>query len=59
VYELKKLENLFADTNKIDHIDATGIKNLPVLATLDLQNNNIGQVPPELGNCTPIKLIAY
>ena len=55
VYELKKLENLFADTNKIDHIDATGIKNLPVLATLDLQNNNIGQVPPELGNCTQIK----
>lgn len=41
--------------NKIDSIDADGIKQLPVLATLDLQNNNISQVPPELGLCTQIK----
>lgn len=55
VYELKKLENLFADNNKITTIDAAGIKGLPMLATLDLQNNNIDQIPPELGNCTQIK----
>ncbi|XP_076080866.1 leucine-rich repeat-containing protein 40-like [Mytilus galloprovincialis] len=54
VYQLKKLENLFADTNKITQIDADGFKGLPMLATLDLQNNNIDQVPPELGNCTQI-----
>lgn len=55
VYELKKLENVFADSNKIVQIDAAGFQSLPVLATLDLQNNNIDQVPPELGNCTQIK----
>ena len=41
--------------NKIDNIDATGLQQLPVLATLDLQNNNISQVPPELGLCTQLK----
>ena len=59
MYELKKLENLFADSNKITSIDAAGIKGLSVLATLDLQNNNIDQVPPELGNCTQIKYYYY
>nr|XP_022313599.1 leucine-rich repeat-containing protein 40-like isoform X2 [Crassostrea virginica] len=55
LYEMKKLEIIFADTNKITTIDATGLKGLPVLATVDLQNNNIEQVPPELGTCTQIK----
>lgn len=55
LYEMKKLEIIFADNNKITMIDAAGFKNLPMLATLDLQNNNIEQVPPELGNCTQIK----
>lgn len=55
LYEMKKLEIIFADNNKITTIDAAGFKNLPMLATLDLQNNNIDQVPPELGNCTQIK----
>lgn len=55
LYEMKKLEIIFADNNKITTIDAGGIKGLPMLATLDLQNNNIEQVPPELGQCTQIK----
>ena len=55
LYEMKKLEIIFADTNKITTIDATGLKGLPVLATVDLQNNNIEQVPPELGTCSQIK----
>ncbi|XP_062589688.1 leucine-rich repeat-containing protein 40-like isoform X2 [Saccostrea cucullata] len=55
LYELKKLEIIFADNNKITTIDAAGIRGLPMLATLDLQNNNIELVPPELGNCTQIK----
>ena len=55
LYQCKKLEIIFADSNKIDAIDAAGIQGLPVLGTLDLQNNNVAQVPPELGNCTQIK----
>lgn len=55
LYSLPKLEILFANDNKIDSIDAEGIKKLSSLATLDLQNNNIEQLPPELGLCQQIK----
>ena len=55
LYKLPKLEILFVNDNKLDNIDAGGLKQLPALATLDLQNNNISQVPPELGLCTQLK----
>ena len=55
LYKLPKLEILFVNDNKLDNIDAAGLKQLPALATLDLQNNNISQVPPELGLCTQLK----
>ncbi|KAL5016231.1 hypothetical protein ScPMuIL_005820 [Solemya velum] len=55
LYKLKKLEILFASDNKIEVIDADGLCQLPVLGTLDLQNNSINQVPPELGNCLQLK----
>lgn len=55
IYSLPKLEILFANDNKIESIDPQGMKQLSALATLDLQNNNIAQVPPELGLCKQIK----
>lgn len=55
VYSLGKLEILFAADNQINSIDVNGFINLKVLGTLDLQNNDIAQVPPELGNCTWLK----
>lgn len=55
LYPLKKLEILFLNDNKINDIDAVGLQQMPVLATLDLQNNNISQVPPELGNCVSLR----
>lgn len=43
--------------NKIEHIVATedGIKKLKRLAKLDLTNNNISSLPPELGILRNIK----
>ncbi|KAK7099984.1 leucine-rich repeat-containing protein 40-like [Littorina saxatilis] len=55
VYELKKLEILFMNENQVSTVDPAGVQRLGVLGTLDLQNNNISQVAPELGNCTSIK----
>ncbi|PVD23047.1 hypothetical protein C0Q70_16309 [Pomacea canaliculata] len=55
LYPLKKLEILFLNDNKINDIDAVGLQQMPVLATLDLQNNNISQVPPELGKCASLR----
>lgn len=57
VYELVGLEILLARDNQIEVIDASpeGLAAMPRLATLDLSNNNIAQVPPELGNIKTIK----
>ena len=45
---------MFGD-NRITTIDVEGLKNLTKLAILDVGNNNIGTVPPELGLLTNIR----
>ncbi|KAK0045480.1 leucine-rich repeat-containing protein 40 [Biomphalaria pfeifferi] len=58
VFELKKLEILFANDNRIAQLDHTGFLKLDKLGTLDLQNNDLSQIPPEIGNCTWLKSFA-
>ncbi|ELU16143.1 hypothetical protein CAPTEDRAFT_182426 [Capitella teleta] len=55
VYSLPCLEIILAGSNQIAEIDAQGLKSLAQLATLDLQNNDIRQVPPELGLVTQLR----
>jgi Leucine-rich repeat (LRR) protein len=55
LYTFPKLEILLASNNQIAEIDPVGLKSLPQLATLDLQNNDIRQVPPELGEVTQLR----
>ncbi|CAL7952316.1 unnamed protein product [Xylocopa violacea] len=50
VYDVDSLEILIANNNLITNIDATSLQKLQKLAILNLANNNIGHVPPELGN---------
>lgn len=57
IYEIKSLEILLASDNRMTTIDASGLSNLKRLATLDLSNNNIDYVPPELGNMTQIRYV--
>ena len=40
---------------QISVIDVPKLSQLPKLTVLDLQNNAIQQVPPELGNLTQIR----
>ncbi|XP_065354047.1 leucine-rich repeat-containing protein 40-like [Cloeon dipterum] len=49
LYGLPKLEILMCRDNKIKEIDAVGLGSIPRLATLDLSNNDISSVPPQLG----------
>lgn len=49
LYGSAGLEILIARDNKITAIDAAGLASIPRLATLDLANNNIESVPPQLG----------
>jgi len=44
-----------ANDNQIGDIDAESLCQMPMIATLALQNNNIPTVPPQLGNCTQLR----
>lgn len=55
VYGMIGLEILLLSDNKITDIDVNGLKYLTRIAVLDLTNNNISQIPPELGNLTQLR----
>ena len=55
IYQFKRLEILMANDNQIGDVDAESLCQMPMIATLALQNNNISAVPPQLGNCTQLR----
>lgn len=52
---MESLEIFLISDNQISELNIDGLKNLKRVATLDLTNNNINHVPPELGNLKHIK----
>lgn len=50
IYDVEFLESLIANDNLIVKIDVSLLEKLKRLAVLNLTNNNISHVPPELGN---------
>ncbi|KAJ8408474.1 hypothetical protein AAFF_G00258880 [Aldrovandia affinis] len=57
LYKLKTLDTILMCNNQVGGIDPAQLKGLEKLSTLDLQNNDIMQVPPELGNCTSLRAL--
>ncbi|KXJ12812.1 leucine-rich repeat-containing protein 40 [Exaiptasia diaphana] len=57
LYSIPSIRTILASDNKIESIDVAGFLRLPVLETLDLQNNSISVVPPELGNVTTLRAL--
>lgn len=57
VYELENLEILLAAENQVEEINVSSdaLAKLKMLAVLDLSNNSIFTVPPELGNFTHLR----
>jgi hypothetical protein len=55
VFRCLKLENIVMCGNQITVIDVLGLSALKNLAVLDLQNNSIDLVPPELGTLKQIR----
>ncbi len=49
VFALSQLDALLLNDNKVAGLDTSGLQRLAKLACLDLSNNNIGSIPPELG----------
>lgn len=50
IYDVVSLESLIANDNLIVKIDVSLLEKLKRLAVLNLTNNNIAHLPPELGN---------
>ncbi|KAG5886603.1 hypothetical protein JTB14_001027 [Gonioctena quinquepunctata] len=57
IFGMIGVENLLMKENSIEEIPIDGLRNLKRLSTLDLSNNNIQQVPPELGNMTQLRCL--
>uniref|UniRef100_A0A8C5X0S9 Leucine-rich repeat-containing protein 40 n=1 Tax=Malurus cyaneus samueli TaxID=2593467 RepID=A0A8C5X0S9_9PASS len=55
LYRLPALENILLGNNQVGSIDPLQLKGMEKLGTLDLQNNDLLQVPPELGNCENLR----
>ncbi|XP_076346434.1 leucine-rich repeat-containing protein 40-like isoform X1 [Tachypleus tridentatus] len=55
IFTFEKLEILLASDNKIRIVNVSGLAKLPVLTVLDLQNNDISNVPPELGKLRQLR----
>ncbi|KAM8929915.1 leucine-rich repeat-containing protein 40 isoform 2-T2 [Pelodytes ibericus] len=57
LYRIPTLETILISTNMIGGIDPLQLKKLIKLSTLDLQNNDLLQIPPELGNCESLRAL--
>ena len=49
----------FTSSLQISSIDVEGLRQLPAIQTLDLQNNSIALVPPQLGTITTLKSVQH
>ncbi|XP_062993574.1 leucine-rich repeat-containing protein 40 isoform X2 [Elgaria multicarinata webbii] len=57
LYRIPTLEAILLGNNQVGSLDPLQIKTLDRLGTLDLQNNDLLQVPPELGNCDNLRTL--
>eukprot|EP00076_Gallus_gallus_P024370 XP_015146538.1 leucine-rich repeat-containing protein 40 isoform X1 [Gallus gallus] len=57
LYRMLALETILLSNNQVGSIDPLQLKKMEQLGTLDLQNNDLLQVPPELGNCETLRTL--
>lgn len=57
LYQCAKLETILIRDNQVSNLDVNKLSQLPMLAVLDVQNNALQMVPPELGNLTNIRTL--
>ncbi|KAM6262629.1 leucine-rich repeat-containing protein 40 isoform 2-T2 [Porphyrio hochstetteri] len=57
LYHLLALETILLSNNQVGAVDPLQLKKMDRLGTLDLQNNDLLHVPPELGNCESLRSI--
>ncbi|XP_074731875.1 leucine-rich repeat-containing protein 40 isoform X1 [Strix uralensis] len=57
LYRIPALETILLSDNQVGCIDAQGLRALAGLGTLDLRNNDLLQLPPELGHCQSLRTL--
>ncbi|XP_075413405.1 leucine-rich repeat-containing protein 40 [Tenrec ecaudatus] len=57
LYRIPALETILISNNQVGAVDPQKMKLMKNLATLDLQNNDLLQIPPELGNCVTLRTL--
>ncbi|KAM4642253.1 leucine-rich repeat-containing protein 40 [Discoglossus pictus] len=57
LYRIPTLETILISTNQIGSIDPLQLAKMGKLSTLDLQNNDLFQIPPALGNCESLRAL--
>ncbi|CAI9546999.1 unnamed protein product [Staurois parvus] len=57
LYRIPTMDTILISSNQIGCIDPLQLIKLTKLSTLDLQNNDLLQIPPALGNCESIRAL--
>ncbi|XP_040843200.1 leucine-rich repeat-containing protein 40 isoform X1 [Ochotona curzoniae] len=57
LYRIPALETILISNNQVGSLDPHKMKTMEHLTTLDLQNNDLLQIPPELGNCVNLRTL--
>uniref|UniRef100_A0A8D2AHI5 Leucine-rich repeat-containing protein 40 n=1 Tax=Sciurus vulgaris TaxID=55149 RepID=A0A8D2AHI5_SCIVU len=57
LYCISTLETVLISNNQVGSVDAQKMRMMENLTTLDLQNNDLLQIPPELGNCVNLRTL--
>ncbi|ELR54685.1 Leucine-rich repeat-containing protein 40 [Bos mutus] len=57
LYRIPTLETILISNNHVGSLDPQKMKTMENLITLDLQNNDLLQIPPELGNCVNLRTL--
>ncbi|PIN89206.1 hypothetical protein AB205_0007150, partial [Aquarana catesbeiana] len=57
LYRIPTMDTILISSNQIGSIDPLQLIKLTKLSTLDLQNNDLLQIPPALGNCESIRAL--
>lgn len=58
LYETLSLETILLGNNQVSGVDPSRLMKLVHLSTLDLSNNDLLNIPPELGLCTSLRCLS-
>lgn len=58
LYSLGSLETVLLGNNQVNSVDPSLLQKMAVLSTLDLSNNDLLHVPPELGLCSSLRCLS-